>query len=117
MCNHHLNDYVENKVSGDLWSPPPCCVEYFIFQKKVGRKFKLEWEGEKIVALTCKSYQAFGPQVKQVSKGVLIKQNSLTFDPYLHMLKTNQARFISNQGFQTRNHNMFTNKQEKRGLS
>ena len=117
VCDRHLNEYAQTKVSGDLWNPPPCCLEYFAFQKRVGGKFKLEWEGEKIVALTCKSYLASGPQVKQVSKGVSIKQNPLTFDHYLRVLETNQPHYISNQGFQTRNHNVFSYKQEKRGLS
>ena len=43
---------------------------------------KTEYEGEKAVALTCKTYFCEGKSKKQVCKGVSIRQNPLTFEKY-----------------------------------
>ena len=36
VYGRHVNDNVETKLSENLWSPPSCGGEYFIFQKRVG---------------------------------------------------------------------------------
>ena len=73
--------------------------------------------GSDAVALTCKSYAVLGESLKQVSKGVSIKQNPLSIDDYLKVLETDNPHFVTNRGFQVRNHQVFTYNQRKRGLN
>ena len=54
---------------------------------------------------------------KQVSKGVSIHQNPLTFENYYQVLKSNTPLKATNQGFMSRQHHIYTYKQEKRGLN
>ena len=117
VCDRHLEDFVETKVSGAVWTPPTCCRERYIFQKRVGGLFKVEFEGQKILCLTCKTYFCAGKQNKQVSKGVSIHQNPLTFENYYQVLKSNTPLKATNQGFMSRQHHKYTYKQEKRGLN
>ena len=117
VCDHHLKEFEETKVSGNKWSPPPCCKERYIFQKRVGGLFKVEYEKEKFLAFTCKTYFCAGIQHKQVSKGISLRQNPLTFDKYFQVLKSNVSLNAVNQGFMSRQHHVHTYKQEKRGLN
>ena len=87
VCDHHLKELVETKVSGNKWSPPTCCKERYIFQKRVGGLFRVEYEKEKALALTCKTYFCAGIQHKQVSKGISLRQNPFTIDKYFQVLK------------------------------
>ena len=117
-CNDHKNDYVESKVQGKDWNPSLCCQNHLKFLRREPGLFKKEFEGNRLVALACKSYYCSGDgENKQVSKGVSIHQNRLTFDQYLEVLRNDQPLFITNRGFQTRNHKVFTYNQRKRGLT
>jgi len=78
--------------------------------------FKEEFQGgQRWITLTSKTY--FCASVKgnkQVSKGVGIKQNSLTFDKYLQVLQTDTPLTVTNQGFMSHQHHVYTYKQQKK---
>ena len=57
---------------------------------------KTEYEGEKVVALTCKTYFCEGKSKKQVCKGVSIRQNPLTFEKYFPAHQKHMSGFNFN---------------------
>jgi len=117
VCDRYLNDYVDAKVQDRPWNPPDFCLEQGRYHLRQCGLFKLEHSGFESVALTCKSYAVSGDSYKQISKGVSKKQNPLTLDDYLNVLETDNPRFVTNRGFQVRNHRVYTYSQRKRGLN
>ena len=68
-----------------------CCQQFSAYDKKTPGKFKLEFQGERMVALCSKSYVICSEnQTKRSSKGLSQKQNHLGFQNYLHTLLTKQ---------------------------
>ena len=78
---------------------------------------KLEYKGDNQICLASKSYFCEGETNKQVCKGVSIAQNPLTFDQYLNVLETNKPLLAENCGFRTKEHQIFSYIQKKKGLS
>ena len=62
---------------------------------------KVEYSGNKQISLTSKTYFCLGDKNKQVSKGVCIHQNPLTFEKYRNVLQSNQPLTITNGGFRS----------------
>ena len=81
-CDECLSKFIDVKVSGGIWTSPSCCQKRNAFDTRVLGLMKTEYEGEKAVALTCKTYFCEGKSKKQVCKGVSIRQNPLTFERY-----------------------------------
>ena len=79
-CDECLNKFTDIKVSGGIWTPSSCCQKRNAFDTRVLGLMKTEHEGEKAVALTCKTYFCEGKSKKQVCKDVSIRQNPLTFE-------------------------------------
>ena len=76
-CDECLNKFIDVKISAGIWTPPSCCQKRNAFDTRVLGLMKTEYEGEKAVALTCKTYFCEGKSKKQVCKGVSIRQNPL----------------------------------------
>ena len=117
VCNLHKEDFIAAKMWNTEWRPSPCCQEQLKYLKRQPGLFKTEHESEKIVALGPKSYFCSNGANKQISKGVCINQNPLTFDQYQQVLTSNDPLTITNRGFRSRNHQMYSYSQKKRGLS
>ena len=68
---------------------------------------KVEYSGNKQISLTSKTYFCLGDKNKQVSKGVCIHQNRLTFKEYRNVLQSNQPLTITNRGFRSYQNRIF----------
>ena len=118
VCENHKQNYVETKVAGREWNPEPCCVARQTFMKRMPGKFKLEFCSTSMALLSPKCYICSGPEGDKLAcKGVNTKQNKLTFDDYFQILTSDDTLSIANRGFRTKNHSVYSCKQNKRGLS
>ena len=101
VCNLHEEDFIAAKITNMEWRPSRCCQEQLKYLKRQPGLFKTEHESEKIVALGPKSYFCSNSNGanKQISKGVCINQNPLTFDQYQQVLTSNDPLTITNRGF------------------
>jgi len=64
-----------------------------------------------------KCYFCFGEKKKQVSKGIIIKQNKFNKNDYLNVLKSQQRATGMNTSFRAKNNSVYTYQQTKRALS
>ena len=78
---------------------------------------KVEYSGNKQISLTSKTYFCLRDKNKQVSKGVCIHQNALTFEEYRNVLQSNQPLTIINRGFRSYQNRIFSYVQSKQGLN
>ena len=118
VCENHKQNYIEAKVAHQEWNPEPCCIARQTFMKSMPGKFKLEFCSTLMALLSPKSYICSGPEGDKLTcKGVNTKQNKLTFDDYFQVLTSQDTLTIANTGFRTKNHSVYSYKQNKRGLS
>ena len=105
-------------TASDGFFPRECCQKHKAFDKRTPGLFKVEAEGNAMIALCSKTYilrQDDG--VKFSSKG--INKNALT-DPYTtfeQVLHTRIPHAGKNQGFRPRNNSIFTYEQVRSGIS
>jgi hypothetical protein len=109
--HRHLNDGGKDRT---------CCHQFHLYDKKTPGKFKLEFEGDQMIALCSKSYivssQERG-QSKHSSKGLSHRQNKLIFQNYLDTLLSKKPLQGRNIGFRLDPaHQLCTYQQTKRGL-
>ena len=60
-CEEHHPDFVQTMVSGRPWTRSPCCEDRNLYDQKTPGLFKVEWQGEAMVALCSKTYFCSGP--------------------------------------------------------
>ena len=96
-----------------------CCQQFSAYDKKTPGKFKLEFQGERMVALCSKSYVICSEnQTKRSSKGLSQKQNHLGFQNYLDTLLTKESCGGKHIGFRLDSHHQIsTYQQSKQGLA
>ena len=116
-CPNHEEQYIECRSKSNPWTMEQCCLDFHSFDKRSLGKMKVEYKGTAQVSLTSKSYFCSGETKKQVCKGVSIFQNPLSFEQYVNVLKSNTPLEITNCGFRSRNHQVFSYKQHKKGLN
>ena len=117
VCPNHEEAFIQCKIENKAWDAQPCCSSFEAFDKRTLGKMKVEYEGKNQVCLASKSYFCQGETNKQVCKGVSIAQNPLTFDEYLNVLETNKPLLVENRGFRSKNHQIFSYIQKKKGLN
>ena len=76
----HTETYVKQRAAGQDGEKQKCCQKYNKFTQRTLGLMKVEYSGNKQISLTSKTYFCLGDKNKQVSKGVYIHQNPLTFD-------------------------------------
>ena len=97
---------------------PRTDTEHKQYDKRTPGLFKLEWEGDGIVALNSKCYYCFGSEKEKVScKGVNNRSKQLTKDNYLKVLRSGSSVQAQNMGFRLWGNQMQTYIQEKTALS
>ena len=69
---------------------------------------KVEYSESKQISLTSKTYFCLRDKNKQISKGVCIYQNPLTFEKYRNVLESNQTLAITNRGFCSHQNRFFS---------
>ena len=99
-----------------LWLGKDDTPENELYDKRTPGLFKLEYEGDGIIALASKMYYCFGDTDKFSSKGIKKKQNEITKQKYLDALKGNSSQEFINKGFRVRNNEMNTYTLTKNGL-
>ena len=116
-CLLHKEEYRQSQVLEKTWNQLSCCKKFCLYQKRSLDLFKQEYIRDKQICLTSKSYLCTGEVIKQVSKGVSIRQNPLTFENYHSVLTSGVPHQITNRGFRSKSHRVFTYAQKKKGLN
>ena len=80
------------------WFPREDTPEHRAFDKRTPGLFKVEWEGDGIVALCSKTYFCFGDQNKASCKGLNKATNDITKQRYLDVLEAQRAGIGTNRG-------------------
>jgi len=118
-CLEHIvkpelkKDFQQNKR---LWLGRDDTLENELHDKRTPGLFKLEYEGDGIIALASKMYYCFGDKDKLSSKGLNKEQNEITKQKYLDALQGDSSQKFINKGFRVRNNEMNTYTLSKSGL-
>ena len=98
------------------WFPRP---DHYQHDKRTPGLFKVEWEGDGVVALNSKCYYCFGGEHgnKFSCKGVNKKTNPITKEMYLDVLQTKCTQTVTNRGFRLHGLHIYTYRQLKNGLT
>ena len=120
-CPAHKLDFIETKMAGREWVMQECCRDAHNYELRTPGKFKVEFQGDGIVALCSKTYDCFGEKegTKRSCKGIQKSRNLdvLTRDTYLDVLKKQQAGSGVNKGFVANNGRIYSYTQTRFGLS
>ena len=108
------DEYESNKHK---WFPRTDTAEHRAYDKRTPGLFKVEYQGEGIIALCSKTYYCFGQYDKFSCKGINKKCNEITKAKFLNVLQTMQSASGINRGFRCINHQVLTYKQERAGFS
>jgi len=91
--------------------------EHKLYDKRTPGLFKVEYEGDGIIALASKMYYCFGDTTdKFSSKGINQKQNEITKQRYLQALQGDDTQLFQNKGFRVKQNQMTTYSQQKTGM-
>ncbi|XP_072177417.1 uncharacterized protein [Diadema setosum] len=111
---HMRQEYEADKCN---WFPRNDTPEVARHDKRTPGLFKVEWEGDGIVALCSKTYYCFGATDKFSCKGVSKKQNVITKDVYLEVLRSRTASGGVNTGFRVVDNGISTYSQARNSFS
>lgn len=120
--DHGLNDYCHlEEVEADTsfhWFPRECCVKHMHMDKRTPGLFKVEFEGQEMIALCSKTYMVQGEtEIKFSCKGL---NKRMITDPaavFKRVLLDQESGVGINVGFRQRNNTMFTYSQERAGFT
>ena len=101
------------------WFPRTDTEEHKVYDKRKPGLFKIEFEGDGMIALCSKSYYVFGNKNKCSAKGVQQNNNIkiLNKETYLRCLQNQEQINANNKGFRFVNKSIKTYEQNKIGLS
>ncbi|KAK7087561.1 hypothetical protein V1264_021595 [Littorina saxatilis] len=118
-CDGHQEDFTATKLQRNSWSSRGCsdCTDRAAYDKRTPGLFKVEWEGDGIVALCSKTYFCFGDHNKLSCKGLNKRLNDINKDQYLQVLQQQTSGSGINRGFKTDGKSVFTYQQTKNALS
>ena len=117
-CQIHQKDLKPYKLQEMAWVQPPCCAQQAAFDKRTPGLFKVEYQGEGIIALCSKTYFCFGGEKDKIScKGLNKQLNKLKKENNLDVLQTKKVGGGINRGFRTDGKFMHTYQQERKSLS
>ena len=99
------------------WFPRTDTAEHKAYDKRTPGLFKVEWEGDGIVALCSKTYYCWGSKDKFSCKGVNKRTNEINKDKYINVLLTKQSGSGTNKGFRVLNNTVYTYTQVRNAFS
>ncbi|KAJ8017821.1 Krueppel-related zinc finger protein 1 [Holothuria leucospilota] len=100
------------------WFPRTDTEEHKRYDKRTPGLFKVEWEGDGIVALNSKMYYCYGGMKDKFScKGINKRRNEIGKDVYLRVLNTKNPITGKNKGFRVKDNRVFTYSQVKTGFT
>lgn len=108
--------YIQDKPN---WFPRTDNEEHKQYDKRTPGLFKVEWEGDGIVALNSKMYYCFGTKEKDKfsCKGINKRHNDVKKDLYLEVLQTKRPHSGENKGFRVKDNQVYTYSQLKTGFT
>ncbi|XP_072172959.1 uncharacterized protein [Diadema setosum] len=101
------------EVEKHHWLPRTDTEEHKRYDKRTPGLFKLEWEGQGIVALCSKTWYGFGSKDKFSCKGANKRNNNITFEKYKRVLQDRTTDSAINRGFRVKDNHILTYKQER----
>ena len=107
-CPDHREEYINTRCAGRVWVKPPCCIERARYDLRTPGLFKLEYFGDRCIAMTCKAYFCGGQTNKQMSKGLSTVQNRFDQSNYQSVLNNRVSGMSENRGFAVQNNQIFT---------
>jgi len=109
----------EFKLEKNKWFPRTDTKKHIAYDKRKPGLFKIEHEGDGMVALCSKTYYTWGSKDKFSMKGIQINRNKewINKENYKHCLENNKTFGGQNKGFRYINKTMITYEQEKIGLT
>ena len=118
-CDEHYQEFVTFKCNGQLWVPRSCCADRLEFDKRTPGLFKLEYQGDGMIALCSKTYYCFGglKGPKTATKGLSKALNDLTKETYKNVLDTKTSGGGVNRGFRVHGSAVHTYEQHRASLS
>ena len=87
--------------------------EHRHYDKRTYGLFKLEWEGDGIIALCSKTWYGFGPKDKFSCKGANKKNNDINREKFFRVLRGKSAESAINRGFRVKDNKVLTYQQER----
>ena len=107
-CATHQEEFVQVKMRAGVWEPKECCIKQKKFDRRTPGLFKVEWRGDGMIGLCCKTYFGWGDTNKCSTKGISKTQNAIGKDKFMQVLKTKQSAGGVNIAFQVKNNAMYT---------
>ena len=122
FCDTHRASFIATKMEeyrgGVEWQPLPCCQAVTQFHTRTPGLFKVEFEGNGMVALNSKTYCCWGDRgSKYSSKGLSKKTNSFDKNHFLSVLNDKSCVGGINKGFAVKDNNMYIYEQIRTGLT
>ena len=100
------------------WLPCTDTPEHRAYDKRTPGLFKVEWQGDGFVGLNSNTYYCWGQDKDKSScKGISKKNNEISKDVYLEVLKTRQTKGGTNRGFRVVNNKILTYSQFRDGFT
>lgn len=112
-CNNH------HFTAADGFFPRECCDKHKAYDKRIPGLFKVEAEGNAMIALCSKTYilrQSDG-KIKHSAKGLNRSALIDAYQSFKCVLDTKQTQSVINQGFCSLQNTIFTYEQQRAGLS
>ena len=116
-CPAHQELFVQTKTEAKSWLPPSCCENQCLYDQRTPGLFKLEFEGEAIIALCSKTYYCVGEKNKLSTKGLSKRQNCINYEMFLDVLREQKNGGGQNRGFRVNRNDIFTYTQTRDALS
>lgn len=108
------------KLDVNNWLPRTEPADLALFDQREPGLFKVEWEGDKVIALNSKMYSVYNVnknKTKFSCKGVSKKNFSHPTDMYQSVLTTKQSKQGSNVGFRTKDSRVLTYTQSRNSFT
>ena len=115
LVKPHLKEEY-NRIKSD-WFGRDDTPENKLYDKRTPGLFKLEYEGDGIIALSAKMYYSFNEKTNKFSsKGINKHQNDITKERYMTALGNDPSQTFLNKGFRVLNNRMTSYSQLKTGM-
>ena len=114
-----LTGICTDSIQGEVqWFPRECCSKHILHDKRTPGLFKLEAEGDEMIALSSKTYLLKNKEVlKIVCKGLNEKFLEDPLSLYFGVLTNQSSKCGTNRGFVSKNNTIYTYEQSRAGLT
>ena len=117
LVKPHLREQYSQERS--KWFPRTDTLANTVYDKRTPGLFKVEWEGDGIIALCSKTYYCFGEKNKFSSKGISKRCNRdiINKEMFLNVLRSGKSVSGINRGFRVKDNAIFTYTQSRTGFT